>query len=74
MAKVAQLVVAVREKPTIRLSEKDLPAIKNWKVGGKYCLVLDVEEVEATKNDYEPGYSARFRVTKVRQEDEDDES
>lgn len=32
-------------QPTIELSAKQIPAIKNWRVGGKYKLTIEVEQV-----------------------------
>lgn len=60
--------------PTLSLDSDDLPAIKSWKVGGKYTILLEVEQIGANKgNQYdtlEPGdtkdtpqsISARFKV------------
>jgi len=74
--------------PTLSLSEDDLPAIKGWKVGGKYSINLEVEQVSSSKGDmYGPmgsdkKISARFHVlsattkgeSKVEDESEEDES
>ncbi len=38
-----------RPKPEFSITEKDLPAITEWKVGGKYTLTMDVEQVSASK-------------------------
>ncbi len=64
-----------RPKPSIRLTQKDLPAIKDWKVGGKYTIVLEVEQTSAEKGDEysdDKGLSARFKILKAHT-DEDDE-
>lgn len=37
--------------PTISLGSDDLPAIKNWKVGGKYTITLNVEQTGMHKHD-----------------------
>jgi hypothetical protein len=37
--------------PTFTLGSDDLPDIKNWKVGGKYTITLDVEQTGANKHD-----------------------
>lgn len=31
--------------PTISFTEEDLPEIKDWKVGDKYFLVMEVEQI-----------------------------
>ena len=54
--------------PTLRISENDLPEIKNWKVGSKYKLTIEVEQIELRKVEYAQGEPivARFRVTKIK--------
>lgn len=57
-------------KPTISLNEKELPEIKKWKVGGKYRIMLDVEQVSAEKGDSwgesdSKRLNARFKVLKA---------
>ena len=57
--------------PTVSLDAGDLPEIKDWKVGGKYKLELEVEQVSASKDDYmmegdkKHPMTARFRIIKV---------
>jgi hypothetical protein len=53
-------------KPSITFDVKELPEIKDWKIGGKYKLLLDVEEVSMSKDEYEPRLTARFKVMKVK--------
>ena len=67
MSNVKALMVMSKEKPSLSLSQKDLPAIKNWKVGGKYNISLSVEEVSMSKDDYEPGMNARFKINKAKE-------
>ena len=58
--------------PTVSLDADDLPEIKDWKVGGKYKLELEVEQVSASKDDYmmegekKHPMTARFRIIKVK--------
>jgi len=33
-----------KETPTIRLTSEDIPELKDWKVGGKYSLSIEVEQ------------------------------
>jgi len=58
-----------RELPNFSLSEDDLPEIKNWKVGGKYRLIIEVEQVSLSKGDYygstDKKLQARFQVKKI---------
>lgn len=57
-----------RPKPSIRLTQKELPAIKDWKVGGKYTITLKVEQTSAEKDDDygdEKGLCARFKILKA---------
>lgn len=63
-------------KPTFSLTEKELPEIKEWKVGGKYTITLDVEQVSATKGDGwdeddSKQLSGRFKILKAHCEEEE---
>lgn len=43
-----------KPEPTLRLDSSVLPAIKNWKVGSKYKLVLEVQQTSLSQgNEYE---------------------
>lgn len=61
-----------RELPRVTFTADDLPEIKNWSVGGKYKLEIEVEQVAAEKDRY--GYedektkplTATFKVTAVK--------
>lgn len=59
-----------RELPRITFTATDLPEIKDWKVGGKYYLELEVEQVAVSKNEYgfeeDKELKATFRVAKVK--------
>lgn len=59
-----------RELPRITFTVSDLPELKNWKVGGKYTLEVEVEQVAMSKNEYgfeeEKELKATFKVTKVK--------
>ena len=53
-------------RPSIHLDEKQLPEIKNWKVGNKYELCIEVEMTSHSKSEYNNGaYSAEFKINKV---------
>lgn len=44
--------VEMKKYPTIiRFDEEDLPEVKGWKVGGKYKLTLEVEQMSMSKGD-----------------------
>lgn len=61
--------VSVKEmKPHLDLSEKDLPAIKDWKVGTKYTIVLEVEMTSIRKSEFEKNnpISACFSINSVK--------
>jgi len=65
-----------RMLPSFSLTVKDLPEIKNWSVGNKYTLVIEVEQTSMSKSEYmqdEP-LTARFRITKVKSESENEET
>lgn len=55
-------------RPSFEISEKMLPEIKNWKVGEKYMLVVEVEQKSLSIKDHGPekgklcGY---FKITKI---------
>lgn len=61
-----------RELPRVTFSAEDLPEIKDWKIGGKYYLELEVEEVAAEKDRYgyegekERPLTATFKVVAVK--------
>lgn len=56
--------------PSFSLTEKELPAIKNWKVGSKYKVEMQVEMVSVSKNEYgKSPMTARFKIHKVGEED-----
>ena len=66
--KISQLSIS-RPKPTVRLDAKDLPVIKNWQVGKKYCLHVDATLESLSKgdewdNDKRP-MEARFNIIHV---------
>lgn len=54
--------------PSFSLTTKDLPAIKNWSVGHKYKLEMEVEQIEMAKSEYMEGnpLTARFRILKIK--------
>lgn len=56
------------DRPTLRLSAKDLPAVKEWKVGEKYYLMIEVEQTQTGKEKYGPSKGsiyANFDIKKV---------
>lgn len=61
-----------RELPRVTFTAEDLPEIKDWKIGGKYYLELEVEEVAAEKDRYgyeeekERPLTATFKVAAVK--------
>lgn len=75
MAKASELVSRnYSPKPSITFDVHELPQIKKWKVGGKYCLIIDVEQVSISKDDYDSDdgqLSARFKVLKVKEVNND---
>ena len=58
--------------PSLSLDAEDLPEIKDWKIGGKYTLKVEVEQVSASKDDMmtegakKSPMHARFRVITVK--------
>ncbi|MDD5109499.1 MAG: hypothetical protein PHC29_08410 [Candidatus Omnitrophica bacterium] len=44
-------IVAEESLPKIYLTDKDLADIRNWKVGGKYRISMDVEQVSQSIGD-----------------------
>lgn len=78
LAAKAEDVLEYRPKPTIRLDAKDLPAIKNWKVGKTYKMTVTAKLVFMSEGDeYDSDYGpsreskepprARFRITSVKE-------
>lgn len=59
-----------KEFPHVTFSVKDIPEIKDWKVGGKYKLEIAVEQVSAEKNRFgfneKQPLTATFKVVAVK--------
>ena len=54
------------EKPTLTLTVKELPELKEWEVGKKYKILIEVEQVGINKDEYgEHGTTGRFKVLKA---------
>ncbi len=58
----------------VRFDEEELPELKNWKVGSKYTLTLEVEQMSMSKGDEygeeskeKPKTRASFKVLSVSQ-------
>jgi hypothetical protein len=64
-----------RSLPTFSVTSKDLPEIKNWSVGHKYKLEIEVEQTEMAKAEYMEGepLTARFRILKIKNTSESEE-
>lgn len=61
--------------PSLTLNEKDLPEIKDWKVGETYHLEMDVKLVSQSNDSMmDNGMNARFEVQDVQVDDDADES
>ena len=62
--------VEVERMPTtFTLRESDLPELKDWKVGGKYTITMEVEQVSASKPESGKGeMDARFKVISAESE------
>lgn len=57
-------------KPIFSISDKDLPAIKEWNVGKKYNMELEVEMVSISKGDVfgegnKDSHEARFKILSI---------
>lgn len=50
--------------PTLYLSSKDLPEIKNWKVGKTYKLIIQVKQT-SMREDIENRIDASFDIKKI---------
>ena len=61
-----------RELPRVTFTAEDVPEIKDWKIGEKYYLELEVEQVAAEKDRYgyegekEKPLTATFKVVAVK--------
>lgn len=68
--------IAVSNKPIyprITLSVKDIPEIKDWKVGETYEVELTLKQVGVSNNEYENSASFEIRAVSVEDPDEEDE-
>ena len=65
-----------RMLPSFSLTSKDLPEIKNWSVGHKYKLEIEVEQTGMAKAEYMQGepLTARFRILKIKSDYDNDET
>ena len=63
-------------KPTIFLSEKDFPEVKNWEVGSEYKLLVTVKQTSKSIDQYDKKQqvSARFEIVNVKVVDGSDSS
>lgn len=65
-------------RPTFEISEDMLSEVKEWKVGEKYMLMMEVEQTSARVKDYgndKGKVCATFKITKIAECDmEEDES
>lgn len=54
--------------PSFSMSAADLPAIKDWRIGQRYHLEMEVEMISASKDEYVKGspMSARFKIHKIK--------
>lgn len=61
-----------RELPRVTFTSEDVPEVKDWKIGSKYYLELEVEQVAAEKDRYgfegekEKPLTATFKVVAVK--------
>jgi hypothetical protein len=64
-----------RPLPSFTLTEKEFPAIKGWKVGKKYMLEIEVENVGMNKDEYMPKMpmTSRLSITKITECDMDED-
>lgn len=51
-------------RPSIHLEEDQLKEIRNWEVGGKYTLILEVEQ-KSMRQDSNKKISASFDIMKI---------
>lgn len=60
-------------KPTLHVSEKQLPEIKNWKLDGEYTLEVKVKMTGIRKSQFSdsPKASADFVIESIKCDDED---
>lgn len=57
---------------TVCLTEKELPEIKDWKVGEKYTITLEVEQTSMRKSDMGGEMKAEFKILKAMTEDQEE--
>lgn len=66
----------MRELPSFSLSEKDLPELKDWEVGKKYNLEIEVEQIGKEKNSYmtdnKNEIMGRFKIVKIKAENSEE--
>jgi len=71
MAKAKAVEMTMEKMPnTLHLDENELPEIKDWKVGEKYQILLDVEQTGLHKGDMmasgpKGNFSADFKIIKA---------
>ena len=55
-------------KPSLYLSDKDLPEVADWEVGHEYKLLVEVKQTSKSINEYEgkKKMTATFEIAKVK--------
>lgn len=70
----------VKIYPTFQIDSEDLPELEDWKVGGKYTLVMEVEQMSMRQGSEWQGdkqdkkIKATFKVLKVGVPEQEEES
>jgi len=60
-----QPIAPIIPKPMLHITSKDLPAIKEWKIGETYTLEIKAKQVSLSQYGDEP-YSASFEIKDVK--------
>lgn len=78
LASKASEIVEYRPKPTLRIDAKDLPEIKDWKIGKTYTLTVQARMIAISDGDEYSDFDddrrkspvrATFRIIKVKDND-----
>jgi len=52
---------SIKPQPTVSIDTTLLPEIKHWRIGHKYTIMLEVEQMEIGRNEFEDNAPIRGR-------------
>lgn len=63
---------SMMDKPRVHLTSKMLPDIKDWKIGEKYSIMLEVKQESMRQIGGDDGLEASFEILSAESEEDED--